>query len=159
MDIVEILERTPIFSELTKRDLNALAQTARLRKYAPGEVIIEEGGSAVGCFIVASGEVEVVKGLDSPDQPEVLATLGPGDFFGEMAIIDDSPRSATVRAIKDTECIAITRWDFMAEVRTRPDIAIQMLPVLVKRIRAAEGGSQEERHTLRERKELAMYPN
>ena len=72
-----------------------------------------------------------------------------------MAIIDDSPRSATVRAIKDTECIAITRWDFMAEVRTRPDIAIQMLPILVKRIRAAEGGSQEESHGLRERRERA----
>ncbi len=85
----------------------------------------------------------------------MLATLGPGDFFGEMAIIDDSPRSATVRAIKDTECVAITRWDFMAEVQTRPDIAIQMLPVLVKRIRAAEGGSQEERHGLRERRERA----
>ncbi len=154
MDIVEMLERTPIFSELTQRDLKGLAQTARLRNYAAGEVIVKEGGSAVGCFIVASGEVEVVKGLDSPDQ-EALATLGPGDFFGEMAIIDDSPRSATVRAMKDTECIAITRWDFMAEVRTRPDIAIQMLPVLVKRIRAAEGGSQEERHSLRGRQERA----
>ena len=156
MDIVEMLERTPVFSELTKRDLNALAQTARQRRYAAGEVIIKEGSDAIGCFLLASGEVEVVKGLDSPNQ-EVLATLGPGDFFGEMAIIDDSPRSATVRAITDTECIAITRWDFMAEVRTRPDIAIQMLPVLVKRIRAAEGGSQEERHTLRGRKERAMY--
>ena len=159
MDIVDMLERTPIFSELTKRDLNALAQTARHRKYAAGEVIIKEGGDAVGCFIVASGEVEVVKGLDSPDQKEVLATLGPGDFFGEMAIIDDAPRSATVRAIKETECIAITRWDFMAEVRTRPDIAIHMLPVLVKRVRAAEGESWEGRRGLRERKELAMYPN
>ncbi len=155
MDIVGMLERTPIFSQLTKRDLNALAQTARQRKYATGEVIVKEGGDAVGCFIVASGEVEVVKGLDSPDQKEVLATLGPGDFFGEMAIIDDSPRSATVRAINDTECIAITRWDFMAEVRTRPDIAIQMLPILVKRIRAAEGGSQKESHGLRERRERA----
>ena len=155
MDIVGMLERTPIFSELTQRDLKGLALTARRRKYAPGEVIIKEGGSAVGCFIVASGEVEVIKDLDSPDRKEVLATLGPGDFFGEMAIIDDSPRSATVRAIKDTECIAITRWDFMAEVRTRPDIAIQMLPVLVKRIRALEGGSQEERHTLRGRGERA----
>ncbi len=156
MDIVEMLERTPVFSELTKRDLNALAQTARQRRYAAGEVIIKEGDDAIGCFIVASGEVEVVKGLDSSDQ-KVLAILGPGDFFGEMAIIDDAPRSATVRAIKDTECIAITRWDFMAEVRTRPDIAIQMLPVLVKRIRAGEGGSQEELYTLRGRQERAMY--
>ena len=155
MDIVELLEKTPIFSELTQRDLKGLAQTARRRKYAPGEIIVKEGGNAVGCFIVASGEVEVVKGLDAPDQQEVLATLGPGDFFGEMAIIDDSPRSATVRAIKDTECIAITRWDFMAEVRTRPDIAIQMLPILVKRIRAAEGGTEEERQTLRGRRERA----
>ncbi len=154
MDIVGMLERTPIFAQLTKRDLNALAQTARQRKFAAGEVIVKEGSNAIGCFIVASGEVEVVKGLDSPDQ-EVLATLGPGDFFGEMAIIDDGPRSATVRAIKDTECIAITRWDFMAEVRTRPDIAIQMLPILVKRIRAAEGGSEEERQTLRGRRERA----
>ena len=158
MDIVGMLERTPIFSELTKRDLNALAQTARQRRYTAGEVIVKEGNSAIGCFIVSSGEVEVVKGLDSPDE-KVLATLGPGDFFGEMAIIDDGPRSATVRAITDTECTAITRWDFMAEVQTRPDIAIQMLPVLVKRIRTAEGERWEDPRGLRERKEHAMYPN
>ena len=157
MDIVEMLERTPIFSELTQRDLRSLAETARHRKFSPGEIIIREGRDGTGCFIVASGEVEVVKGLDSPDQSAVLATLGPGDFFGEMAIFDDAPRSASVRAIKDAECIAITRWDFMAEVRSHPDIAIQMLSVLVKRIREAEGGSQEEGHSLRGRGEHPMY--
>ncbi|RLC54692.1 MAG: Crp/Fnr family transcriptional regulator, partial [Chloroflexi bacterium] len=63
---------------------------------------------------------------------------GPGDFFGEMALFEGFPRSATVRAVEDSECLAMTRWDFTAELKNRPEIALGMLPVLVRRLREAD---------------------
>jgi CRP-like cAMP-binding protein len=63
--------------------------------------------------------------------------MGPGEIFGEMAMIDDSPRSATVRALSVTECVGLRRSDFMAELQRAPEIAVRMLPVLVRRLRAA----------------------
>jgi CRP/FNR family transcriptional regulator len=66
---------------------------------------------------------------------QVLATFGPGDFFGEMALFEGFPRNATVRATEDSECLAMTRWDFMAEMKNHPEIAVGMLPTLVRRLR------------------------
>jgi CRP-like cAMP-binding protein len=78
----------------------------------------------------------VVKGAD-PAKATVLAQMGPGEIFGEMAMIDDSPRSATVRALSVTECVGLRRSDFMAELQRAPEVAVRMLPVLVRRLRAA----------------------
>jgi len=137
VEIVDMLERTPLFSELTKRDLSSIADTARTRDYASGEVIVKEGGEGTGCYIISSGAVEVVKGADTPNA-NVLTTLGPGDFFGEMSILDHHPRFATVRAKDDTVCIVITRWDFNAALEDNPKIALRILPVIVRRLREAE---------------------
>jgi len=136
LKVADLLEQTPLFSELTQEDLKSLAEAARIRAYQAGEVIVREGDRAAGCFILLSGRVEVVKGADTA-RATVLATMGPGELFGEMAMIDDHPRSATVRAIDETECVALRRSDFMAELRRRPEIAVQMLPVLVRRLREA----------------------
>jgi nucleotide-binding universal stress UspA family protein len=136
VEITDMLERTPIFSELTERDLESIAQSARIRTYQPDDVIVREGDKTAGFFIISSGKVEVVKGVDTPN-PSVLAALGPGEFFGEMAIIDDHPRSATVRALEGTECVMIRRSDFMVELQHHPEIAVRMLPPLVRRLREA----------------------
>ncbi|MBI2912408.1 MAG: cyclic nucleotide-binding domain-containing protein, partial [Chloroflexi bacterium] len=90
----------------------------------------------------SSGRVEVVRGADSSN-PQVLNTLGPGDFFGEMALFEGYPRNATVRALEDTECLAMTRWDFTAELRTHPEISVGMIPVLVRRLRDTEARLSE----------------
>jgi CRP/FNR family cyclic AMP-dependent transcriptional regulator len=135
--IAEVLARTPLFFELGWEDLAHLADAARIRTYRDGEVIVREGDPATGCFMIVSGRVEVSKGAASAT-PTVLATMGPGEVFGEMAVIDEHPRSATVRALEATECVAIRRADFVESLRRRPGMAAQLLPVLVRRVRQAE---------------------
>jgi CRP-like cAMP-binding protein len=132
----DMLKKVPIFSELAPRDLDRLAAIVVPRQAKRGEVIIKEGDQAAGVFIIVSGKVEVVRGQGRNEQ--VLATLGPGDFFGEMALFEGFPRNATVRALEDTECLALTRWDFLAELKNHPEIAVAMLQVLVRRLRAVE---------------------
>ncbi len=133
----EILEKVPIFSELGRRHLGRLSKLMVQRQFRAGEVIIKENDQAAGFFVISSGKVEVVRGVDGSN-PVLLNTLGTGDFFGEMALFEGYPRSATVRALEDTECLAMTRWDFTAELRTHPEIAVGMLPALVRRLRDTE---------------------
>jgi nucleotide-binding universal stress UspA family protein len=140
--VAELLAHTSLFAELSQDDLEHLAETARIRTYHRGEIIVREGETATGCFTIASGRVEVVRGADGL-HPMALGALGAGEFFGEMAIIDDHPRSATVRAIEETECVAIRREDFLDTLQHRPQIAVRMLPVLVRRLRQADARATE----------------
>ena len=132
----EMLKNVPIFSELGRRDLGRLGKLMVPRPVKAGEVIIKEGDQAAGFFVISSGKVEVVHDVDG--NAEKLAELGPGDFFGEMALFEGFPRNATVRAVDDTECLAMTRWDFTAEMKNHPEIAVGMVPVLVRRLREVE---------------------
>ena len=132
----EMLKNVPIFSELGRRDLDRVGKLMVPRSVRSGEVIIKEGDQAAGFFIINSGKVEVVH--DADGQSEKLADLGPGDFFGEMALFEGFPRNATIRATEDTECLAMTRWDFTAEMKNHPEIAVGMVTVLVRRLREVE---------------------
>ena len=132
----EMLKNVPIFSELGRRDLDRVGKLMVQRSVRSGEVIIKEGDQAAGFFIISAGKVEVVHDVDG--KGEKLAELGPGDFFGEMALFEGFPRNATVRATEDTECLAMTRWDFTAEMKNHPEIAVGMIPVLVRRLRNVE---------------------
>ncbi len=137
MGYEEMLKNVPIFSELGRRALSRLSKLMVPRSFKAGDIIIKENDQAAGFFVISSGKVEVVRGAEGRN-PTLLNTLGPGDFFGEMALFEGYPRSATVRALEDTECLAMTRWDFTAELRTHPEIAVGMLPVLVRRLRETE---------------------
>ena len=132
----EMLKNVPIFSELGRRDLDRVGKLMVPRTVRSGEVIIKEGDQAAGFFIISTGKVEVVH--DADGKAEKLADLGPGDFFGEMALFEGFPQNATVRATEDTECLAMTRWDFTAEMKNHPEIAVGMIPVLVRRLREVE---------------------
>jgi len=134
MSIEDALAQVPLFSQLSRRDLKSLAKGIVTRQFSKGHVIVKEGDQALGFYLISSGRAEVVKGAEKP-KPRVLSTLGPGDFFGEMALIDGYLRSASVRALEDTECLVLSRWDFLAELRTSPYIAVQMLPILSRRLR------------------------
>jgi CRP-like cAMP-binding protein len=136
MNIADLLAQTPLFAELTQEELQRIAEAARMRAYQPGEVIVREGERTAGCFIILTGQVEAVKDADTA-RPTVLAQMGPGEIFGEMSMIDDHPRSATVRTLDATECVELRRSDFMAELQRTPEIAVHMLPVLVRRLREA----------------------
>ena len=137
MEVAEILKQTPIFSSLTQRDLRRLAKAARVQKYQPGQVIVREGQNPHGFFIIVSGKVEVVKGADS-ENPNVLRIMQAGEFFGTAALIERKPRTATVSAIEDTECVSLWRVDFRAELRENPVIAVNMLSSLLRRLNADE---------------------
>ncbi|MCH8200752.1 MAG: cyclic nucleotide-binding domain-containing protein [Chloroflexi bacterium] len=128
----DLLKSVPIFSELGRGDLSRLAKLMVERTIKAGDAVIEENDQAAGFFVVSSGKLEAER------QGKTLATYGPGDFFGEMALFEGFPRSATVRAVEDSELLAMTRWDFTAELKNRPQIALSMLPVLVRRLREAD---------------------
>ena len=141
MSVEETLAQVPLFSELNKRTLRRLAKLMATKTYRPGDVILKEGSHGVGFCVVSSGKVEVVMGLDS-DDPRTVATLGPGEFFGEMALLDNSPRSASVRSVERTECLQMTRWHFQAELRDQPTIALKLLRQLARRLRETDAKLQ-----------------
>jgi len=134
MSIEDTLAQVPLFSQLSRGDLRRLARGAVSRHFGKGDIIVKEGEQAVVFYFVGSGSAEVVKGAEGTS-PRVLGTLGPGDFFGEMALLDNYLRSATVRALEDTECLQLWRWDFLYALRTNPQIAAEILPVLSRRLR------------------------
>ena len=130
----DVLASASLFSELSRRDLKRLAAATITRAYKKGDVIVKQGENAVAFYLITKGRVSVVRGAEGESQT-ALAALGPGEFFGEMALLDSYPRSASVVAVEDTECLVLSRWDFTAELRSNPNIAVQMLPVLSRRIR------------------------
>ncbi len=132
----DMLKNVSIFSELGRRDLERLSKQFVSRSIKAGDVIVKQNDQAAGVFVISSGKVEVVR--EDGGNAEVLNTLGPGDFFGEMALFEGFPRMATVRAAEDTELLAMTRWEFTSELKTHPEIAVAMLPVLVRRLRDFE---------------------
>ena len=105
----------------------------QIKKFEKGEIIFSEGDSGKEMYIIKSGKVAVIKHLE--DDWIVLATLKPGDFFGEMALMGDDKRSATIRAVEITEAIVINDYIFRAQFKKLPDWFASMFKVLVKRIR------------------------
>jgi CRP-like cAMP-binding protein len=142
MEHKEILAQVPLFSDLEPGDLKRLIKVVKERNYPAGEVILKEGEEAVGFFVVSSGRVQVVKDLGGPKEI-VLATLGPGEFFGETALLDGYLRTASVRALEDTHCLAMTRWDFTSELKGNPEMAVQILRTLARRLRETDARLSE----------------
>lgn len=137
MDAREALARSSIFSALQRDSLDALARAATVRRFVSGESLMKEGDEAAAFYVVCQGQLEVVKGLGQEGE-RVVGTLSAGDFFGEMALLDGFPRAASVRAATDCECLVLTRWDFLAEVRGNIQVALAILPVLSRRLRECE---------------------
>jgi CRP/FNR family transcriptional regulator, cyclic AMP receptor protein len=138
----DVLGSIWLFSRLEPERLEKLAAFTFTNAYEPGDVIVEEGRTGNGLYAIVSGEVEVVKGADT-GSPRRLATLATGEFFGEMALLDDWPRSATVRALQQTTCVGIDRWLFLTQVRQDPDLAVTMLQAMARRIRETQAGPAE----------------
>lgn len=129
------LASVDLFAQFTRKDLARIGRAVVERKYKKGETIVKEGEQAVAFFVVSKGKVEVTKGSGAKKQK--LNVLDPGSVFGEMALLDGGPRTATVVALQDAECLVLSRWDFVAELRTNPQMAVAMLPILSKRLRQA----------------------
>jgi CRP-like cAMP-binding protein len=138
----EALAAVPLFSQVTRKDLSRLGKAVVERKYKKGETIVKEGEQAVAFFIITKGRVEVLGGAGTKKQTK-LNELPSGSCFGEMALLDGMPRVATVKALDDTDCLVLSRWDFVAELRTNPHIAVAMLPILSRRLREADDRLRE----------------
>jgi CRP/FNR family transcriptional regulator len=135
-DTVELLARVPMFRELSRRDLEELAQVAVPRTYGRGQVVFRQGDHGDTCYIVRSGSVRVTH--DHTDGRTItLAELRPGDMFGELAMFDSEKRSATVQALEDTGALALLAGDMRRMLLTHPHIAVNMLAWLADRLRAA----------------------
>ena len=138
---VEFLKRVPLFEDLDQRSLESIANSAVEQSYEAGQDIVGQGDTGVGAFIIRSGRVEVIQ--ERNGKSERLGEMKAGEVFGEMALLDEFPRSATVRAIEPTTCLGIQRWHFRGILESHPQIALALLPVLTRRLRNAEAHSHE----------------
>jgi CRP/FNR family cyclic AMP-dependent transcriptional regulator len=129
---VELLKSVPLFAELDRKELERLARSFRDRTFSAGQEVVTEGRGGVGFFVIESGEAAVTVHGDE------RASLGPGDYFGEVALIDEGPRSASISATTDLKCWGLTPWDFRPLVETNAAIAWPLLQALAKKLRAAE---------------------
>jgi pyruvate,water dikinase len=131
-DPLAALQRVQLFADLDRRQTEQIARLLKLHPFSKGETVIMEGSGGAAFFLIDSGEATVSsKGVQ-------LATLGPGDYFGEIALIDGGPRSATVTAATDLVCYGLTFWEFRPLVERNSAIAWKLLQALAKRLRAAE---------------------
>ena len=131
-DAASLIGSVPFFQGLDEKKRKSIAAQGKEISYKPGDNIVSEGTTGVGFYLILDGKAEVRKG------GKVLATLGKGQFFGEMSLIDELPRSADVIAVTPSRCWAITSWAFAGLMKTNPDIAILMLKEMVKRLRGAQ---------------------
>lgn len=132
-DREQLLASVPLFADLPKKTLNRLGRIMTERQFPAGTDIVNAGEVGAGFFLITDGTVDVFS-----KDGQHLSTAKKGDYFGDMALLDGHPRSATVRATATTTCLVMSRWDFMAEVRQNPDIALELLAEMSQRVRAAE---------------------
>ena len=133
---VEVIERVPLFANMSPRDVEGIAALFKERRFAAGETITMQGAGGAAFFLIESGEAIVSVGGGR------RATLTKGDYFGEMALIDEGARSATITANTDLVCYGLTYWEFRPLVQHNATIAWNLLQTLVKRLRSAEASQQ-----------------
>ena len=132
MDVVEVLRGTDLFAGVGTKELKSIAKVAKVVQHAAGAEIAQEGGGAAGFHVIVEGTASVdVHGSARPE-------LGPGTYFGEMALIDGKPRSATVVATSPLTTVSLVSWDFRPILKREPGVAVALLEVMCARLRAAE---------------------
>lgn len=136
MDEKELLRSVPIFSELSDQDIASLARLTNRRKCAKDSVVFFENEEGDFFFTILEGRIKVTI-LGDDGREVILSLLGPGDFFGEMALLDQEPRSATAIAVEDTELLSLHRTDFQSVLADNRSITTGLIKVLTGRLRRA----------------------
>ena len=131
---MELLGGVPFLSDLSKRDLNKVLDIAKPTVHTEGAEVMTEGRGGVGFHLITDGKAKVQRG------GRTVATLGPGEFFGEMALVDDGPRSASVLADTDLTTLVISKWEFRPLVKSHPELAWKLIEHLVVRLREEQTG-------------------
>ena len=128
---IEALQRVPLFAELNRNEVKRIAAVFKQRHFAAGETVVQQGSGGAAFYVIDSGEAKVFVG------GEERATLKAGDYFGELALIDEGTRTATITASSDLVCYGVTFWDFRPLVESNGVIGWKLLQSLVRMYRAA----------------------
>lgn len=136
-DLVSMLSAVPLFAEVTPAAIAELAPRLQRRTYRRNEVVMHRGDAAGALHVIRSGRVKVTLPSEEGDET-VLALLGAGACFGEVAALDGGPRSATITAVEPTETLALRREDIITFVRVNPDFALGLITTLASRLRRAD---------------------
>jgi CRP/FNR family transcriptional regulator, cyclic AMP receptor protein len=123
---VDLLQRVPLFSDLDRKELERIAASMKERTFRAGDTVTAEGSSGVGFFVIESGSAVVTIG------GEERRRLGAGDYFGEVALLNESARTATITAESDLKCYGLTSWEFRPLVETHGSIAWKLLQAMSK---------------------------
>ncbi len=134
---VDVIERVPLFANMSPRDTEGIAALFKERRFAPGETVTKEGTGGAAFFVIESGQATVSVG------GQQRATLSAGDYFGEIALIDEGARSATVTADTELVCYGLTYWEFRPLVQQNATIAWNLLHTLARRLRTAQDDGPE----------------
>jgi len=129
---VELIKRVPLFADLDDRELKQIAASMKERTFSAGDTVTEEGKGGIGFFVIGDGDAAVSVGGSQ------VRTLGEGDYFGEIGLIADIDRTATITAESDLRCYGMTAWDFRPLVESNAAIAWKMLQVMAQRLKEAQ---------------------
>jgi len=133
----ELLKQVPLFSGLSRKQLHGLAGLAEKVRFGEGRTLVQYGGRGTAFFVIVEGKAKVTAGYSN----RAFAHLGPGDFFGELALLDGGPRTASVIAQTPLVTIRIARAEFRKMLESQPDVAIKLLEELSRRLRAGRSAS------------------
>jgi CRP-like cAMP-binding protein len=126
------LEQVPLFRDCSSEVLDRLADVTAEFTFLDGAAIVQQGQVGNGLYVIVSGGARIVAGSDE------LARMSADDFFGELSVIDQQPRAATVYAVGETACLALASWDLMAVLEQDPQLAVNLLRELAGRLRTAD---------------------
>lgn len=130
MDANQLLQNVSLFQGLDKKHLAVLAKLCHERSFGPGEAIVNEGESGIGLFILGSGRVEVLQKRGADEQQ--LRTMAAGEVFGELGLLTDHARTASVRALEPTTCLVMTAWSFQGALDQSAEIAKPLLKTVAR---------------------------
>jgi CRP/FNR family cyclic AMP-dependent transcriptional regulator len=125
----EMLKKVPLFAGLDGRELGQISSSMRERRFSAGDTVTQEGAGGAGFFVIESGSAEV--SVDGTPR----RTIGPGDYFGEIALLTGSDRTATITATSDMLCFGMTPWDFRPLVESNSEIAWKLLTAMAEKLR------------------------
>jgi CRP/FNR family cyclic AMP-dependent transcriptional regulator len=138
MNLETALRTAPLFAALNERQRARIADLMTIRRFDTGTTILRQGTSAVALYLLLEGEVQVSREPEDGGRAVTVATLRPGDVFGEMAVLDDDTRSSSITALEPARCALLSRWELLQELRRQPELALELIRVLARRIRAMD---------------------
>lgn len=133
----DFLRNVWLFAALSDDQLDVISNFTFNADFSPGELIVEEGQTGNGLYVIIEGNVEAVKGYGT-ENAQVVNKLAVGEVFGEMALLGEWPRTATVKAVSDVKCLGIDRWVFLSQLERDPQVSIKLLQILAQKLKESD---------------------